>query len=180
MKKGKKYAFIGLIVLILVVLAVVVLSAQRTADNIYWGGPIFGDIKNNYDEVSGVSHKAGDVPHAVFADYLKVGGSGDNTNLFGIEQIKAATYVVPLISSATCNDLCRYTLGGQCKGVVRLSGGRWVGMGFDSVASNQQNKLVLSGGDAAALCRQSYLYFAGDAMCFCGSPQTGFFAVRAL
>ncbi len=169
MKKGKKYAFIGLIVLILVVLAVVVLSAQRTADNIYWSGPIFGSIKDNYDEVSGVSHKAGDVPHAVFADYLKVDGSGDSTKLFGIEQIKAATYVVPLIRGATCNDLCKYTLGGQCKGAVRSSGDSWTGMHFDSESSNQQNKLVLTGGGATGLCSQNHASFSGAVMCFCGS-----------
>ncbi len=168
MKKGKKYAFIGLIVLLVVLLSVLVFSA--IGKTIFVSGPTYGSIRGEYEGTAGVRHRVGEIPHAVFADYLKVSGSSDSTKLFGIEQIKAATYVVPLIRGATCNDLCRYTLGGQCKGAVRSSGGDWVGMQFDSQASTRDNKLVLTGGSASVLCNRDQSYFEdGAVMCFCGS-----------
>ncbi len=203
MKKGKKYAFIGLIVLVLVVLAVVVFSTNhlQLADageielrgssgsggssgtisskinplgQIYDTGPVLNGVFARYDERPGVYHDAGDSPQAIYADYLKVSGTGGDTRLFGVSEMQKATYVVPLISGGSCSDLCKYTLGGRCKGVVETSVSRntnslrWVSLNFDSRDSKAKNELILSG-RGVSLCGLDSADLRGMNMCFCGS-----------
>src|SRR3989344_5834241 len=116
--------------------------------------------------VNGVSHVANEVvgltdsvvKRAVYSDYLKTGGTGSNTKLLGYSTITEATYVVPLIFSATCNQLCSYTLGVSCKGVATYgpTGGRgWAGLAFNSTQSTSQKKLVLAG-SGINLCNTGY------------------------
>jgi len=155
-----------------------VFQSPLNVDSVYYAiGRSINSVRGDYQRVAGVSHSAGEVERAIYSDYLRVNAIDNNGQrrfrLFGINEFRQATYVVPLISGATCNDMCKFTLGGQCKGVVSLSGeSKWIGSSFDSSRSDQQEKLVLAEappGNNRRRCGLNYGDITLAAMCFCGS-----------